>query len=57
MERIGGIEPHDVQMMLLITALEGKGYSVGYGSAPETFNDYLQSAQNMINSFQIIGKQ
>jgi hypothetical protein len=52
-----GIEPHDVQMMMLLTILEGKGYSVGYGSAPETFNDYLQTAQSMINSFQIVSIQ
>jgi hypothetical protein len=44
-------------MMMLLTILEGKGYSVGYGSAPETFNDYLQTAQSMINSFQIISIQ
>jgi hypothetical protein len=44
-------------MMMLITALEGKGYSVGYGSPPETFDAYLHTAQSMINSFQIISKQ
>jgi hypothetical protein len=52
-----GIEPHDAEMMMLFATSGGKGYSVGYLSVPERFNDYLQIEQEMINSFQIISKQ
>jgi hypothetical protein len=52
-----GIEPHDVKMMVIAANVSGKGYSVGYLSPPERFNDNLQTAQTMIESFQIISKQ
>jgi PsbP-like protein len=48
---------HDLQMMSFTTILEGKKYVVGYGSPTERFDDHLQTAQKMINSFQIINKQ
>jgi hypothetical protein len=52
-----GIEPHDVKMMMFVTVLGGKEYSVGYAALPENFPNQLQTAQTMIDSFQIISKQ
>jgi hypothetical protein len=52
-----GIEPHDVKMMMFMTILGGKEYSVGYLALPETFPNLLQTVQMMVDSFQIISKQ
>jgi hypothetical protein len=52
-----GIEPHDVKMMMFVTVLGGKEYSVGYLALSESFPNQLQTAQTMIDSFQIISKQ
>jgi hypothetical protein len=52
-----GIEPYDAKTMIIAAPLSGKVYSVGYASLPERFNDYLQTAQTMIESFQIMSKQ
>jgi len=52
-----GIQPHDVKSMMLGTIVGGKTYGVDYGVLPERFPDYLQTAQTMIDSFQIITKQ
>jgi hypothetical protein len=51
-----GIEPRDVKMMF-VTVLGGKGYSVGYAALPENFPNLLQTAQTMIDSFQIISDE
>jgi hypothetical protein len=47
----------DTKMMNLITVLGEKRYSVGYIAPTEKFPDYLQTAQTMIDSFEIITKQ
>lgn len=52
-----GIQPHDVKSMMLGTIVGGKKYGVGYGALPESFPTYLQTAQAMIDSFQIIIRQ
>jgi hypothetical protein len=52
-----GIEPHDVKMMMFVTILGGKEYGVSYLALPESFPNQLQTAQTMIDSFQIISKQ
>ncbi len=49
-----GIVPHDMKMMVLETYLGGKVYRVTYGSLPESYSTNLQTAQEMIDSFQII---
>ena len=49
-----GMAPHDVKFMTLWTYLGGKVYEVTYGSPPENFYTDLQTAQQMIDSFQII---
>jgi hypothetical protein len=43
-----------VKQMSLVMSLNGKYYAVGYVSTPETFPTYLQTAQDMIDSFQVI---
>jgi hypothetical protein len=50
-----GIEPHNGKMMIFAANISGKAYNVDYISPPETFNDNLQTAQTMIESFEIIG--
>ena len=51
-------EPHDAKIMTYGLLLGTKSYSVMYGiSPPEDFPKYLQTAQLMIDSFQIISKQ
>jgi hypothetical protein len=51
-------EPHDAKIMLYGLLRGTKSYSVMYSvSPPEDFPKYLQTAQSMINSFQIIRKQ
>jgi hypothetical protein len=52
-----GVEPHDIKMMMFVTILGGKEYSVGYAALPENFSNLLQTAQTMIDSFQIINRQ
>ena len=50
-------EPHDAKIMLYGFILGTKSYSVMYSiSPPEDFPRYLQTAQSMIDSFQIINK-
>jgi hypothetical protein len=49
--------PPQIKMMGFVTFLGQNEYSVIYGSTPEKFPDYLQTAQTMIDSFQIISKQ
>ena len=49
--------PFDTKMMTFFTTLGGKAYFVAYAALLERFPDYLQTAQTMINSFQIINKQ
>jgi len=51
------IVPHNVKTMTFATALGGKMYFVIYIVLQERFADYLQTAQTMIDSFQIINKQ
>jgi hypothetical protein len=49
--------PHEAKIMTYGLLLGTKSYSVMYGiSPPEDFPKYLQTAQSMINSFQIINK-
>jgi hypothetical protein len=44
--------------MTYTVLLDGKWYKVGYAvTPPEEFAKYLQTAQSMIDSFQIISKQ
>lgn len=51
-------EPHDAKIMTYGLLLGTKSYSVMYGILPpEDFPKYLQTAQLMIDSFQIISKQ
>jgi len=51
-------EPHDTKAMLYNLILDGKWYKVAYAvTPPEDFPRYLQTAQSMIDSFQIISKQ
>jgi hypothetical protein len=51
-------EPHNAKIMTYGLLLGTKSYSVLYGiSPPEDFSKYLQTAQSMIDSFQIISKQ
>ncbi|HZA06663.1 MAG TPA: hypothetical protein VE619_03080, partial [Nitrososphaeraceae archaeon] len=48
-------QPHDAKIMLYGILSGTKSYSVMYGvSPPEDFPKYLQTAQSMINSFQLI---
>jgi hypothetical protein len=48
-------EPHDAKIMTYGLLLGTKSYSVMYGiSPPKDFPKYLQTAQSMIDSFQII---
>ena len=50
-------QPHDAKIMLYGILLGTKSYSVMHGvSPPEDFPKYLQTAQSMINSFQITSK-
>jgi hypothetical protein len=50
-------EPHDTKAMLYNLILDGKWYKVAYAvTPPEDFHKYLQTAQSMIDSFQIINK-
>jgi hypothetical protein len=51
------VVPHNAKIMTFATALGGKMYFVSYIVLPERFADYLQTAQTMIDSFQIINKQ
>lgn len=51
------IEPHDAKMMMFFAISQAKKYSVGYLALPESFPNQLQTAQTMIDSFQIISKQ
>jgi len=48
---------HDAKTMAFSTILGGKIYTIGYVVVTERFPDYLQIAQTMIDSFQIINKQ
>ena len=48
----------DLKAMVYNVVLNGKWYKVTYFvSPPEDFPKYLQTAQSMIDSFQIISKQ
>ena len=50
-------KPYDAKGMIYSVVLGGKFYKVAYMvSLPERFSNYLQTAQSMINSFQIINK-
>jgi len=50
-------KPYDAKGMIYSVVLGGKFYKVAYMvSPPERFSNYLQTAQSMINSFQIINK-
>jgi eukaryotic-like serine/threonine-protein kinase len=48
--------PSQIKNMAFITTSGENGYFVFYTSALEKFPDYLQTAQTMIDSFQIISK-
>jgi hypothetical protein len=51
-------EPHNAKIMTYGLLIGTKSYSVLYGiSPPEDFPKYLQIAQSMIDSFQIISRQ
>ena len=43
--------------MSLVTLVEGKAYFVSYIAQPELFPNYLQTAQTIIDSFEITNKQ
>ena len=48
-------KPYDAKGMIYSIILGGKFYKVAYmATPPERFSNYLQTAQLMINSFQII---
>jgi hypothetical protein len=54
----GPSQPYDVKSMVYGTFVDTKFYTVGYAvTPPEDFPRYLQTAQSMIDSFQIISKQ
>jgi hypothetical protein len=54
----GAGQPNDVKGMVYGLLLDTKFYSVGYGvTPPEDFPRYLQTAQRMIDSFQIMNRQ
>jgi hypothetical protein len=51
-------EQHDIKTMGYITFVGKTMYNVGYSiTPPEDFPKYLQTAQSIIDSFQIISKQ
>ena len=51
-------EPHNTKAMLYNVIVDGKWYKVAYAvTPPEDFSKHLQTAQSMIDSFQIISKQ
>jgi hypothetical protein len=51
-------QPYDVKSMVYGTLINTKFYTVGYAVTPtEDFSRYLQAAQSMSNSFQIISNQ
>ena len=51
-------KPYDAKGMVYNVILGGKFYKVAYMvTPPESFPSYLQTAQSMIDSFQIISKQ
>ena len=51
-------KPYDAKGMIYSVVLGGKFYKVAYMvTPPERFLNYLQTAQSMIDSFQIINKQ
>jgi PsbP-like protein len=52
-----GAEPYDVKLMGFVVVLGGKEYVIVYAARPESFPNQLQTAQTMIDSFQIISKQ
>jgi hypothetical protein len=55
---VSSIRGIDIEMMTLITTLEGKAYMVDCStSPPKRFIDCLQTGELMIKSFQIISKQ
>jgi hypothetical protein len=47
----------DMKAMTYFTVLGGKLYMIEYTTLAERFPTYLQTAQSMIDSFQIISKQ
>jgi hypothetical protein len=48
---------YDEKNMIYGLVIGGKLYKVGYTTLPQDFVTYLQTAQSMIDSFQIISKQ
>jgi hypothetical protein len=64
-QAIPHLEPSILRVILVMmpkrwafsTILGGKLYTIGYVVVAERFPDYLQIAQTMIDSFQIINKQ
>jgi PsbP-like protein len=50
-------KPYDEKTMIYGLVIGGKLYKVGYTTLPQDFVTYLQTAQSMIDSFQIISKQ
>jgi hypothetical protein len=51
-------KPYDAKGMIYSVILDGKFYKVAYMvTPPERFSNFLQTAQSMIDSFQIINKQ
>jgi hypothetical protein len=52
-----GVPSHDIKMMYYATELGSELYAIGYLSSPETYPNYLLTAQQMIDSFQIIKTQ
>jgi hypothetical protein len=49
-----GLPTHDAKIMSLSIELAGKLYTVDYFSSPQRFFIYLPTAQQMIDSFQIL---
>lgn len=46
-------EDMDIQMMIVWALKDGKAYQINYTATGETFNEYLDSATKMIESFEI----
>jgi hypothetical protein len=53
---LDGADDIQYKSMSLVTLVEGKAYFVSYIAQPEKFPNYLQTAQTIIDSFEIINR-
>ena len=53
---LDGSDDIQYKSMSLVTLVEGKAYFVSYIAQPEKFPNYLQTAQTIIDSFEIVNK-